>query len=156
MKNLILESSPQTTSEMLVEWEELAGLPDGCGGGNPALTITERQEAVIEKLTSRGNLSLERFKQMALWLGYDIEIVEYRPFTCGRSFCGGPDVLGDRKARFFWRVIIKSPRAHWFRAGRNRAGEKLGWASLASDLECYFRRRKPAHTEIIFEYRETA
>jgi uncharacterized protein YmfQ (DUF2313 family) len=141
---------------MLPEWEELAGLPDGCGGGNPDLTVGERQETLIEKLTSRGSLSLARFMEMAGWLGYDIQIVEYRPFTCGRSVCGSSDVLGRRDARFFWRIKVKSPRAHWFRAGRNRCGERLGWATPAADLECYFKRRKPAHTEILFEYQEYA
>lgn len=155
-EKLAAEAVPSLTSELLPEWEEMAGLPDGCGGGDPALTVTERQEAVIEKLTSRGGLSLARFLEMARWLGYDVEIVEYYPFTCGRSRCGGTDVLGHRSARLYWRVKVKSPRAHWFKAGRNRCGERLGWASRAMDLECYFNRRKPAHTIIWFEYQEYA
>jgi uncharacterized protein YmfQ (DUF2313 family) len=154
-EKLILESSPQTTEELLPEWEELAGLPDECGG-KQGLTVTERQELVVERLTRRGSMAVERFKEMAVNLGYDVTIKEYKPFTCGRSFCGGPDVLGHRYARYFWRVTVMSPRAHWFRAGRDRCGERLGWATPAVDLECYFKRRRPAHTEIIFEYREYA
>jgi uncharacterized protein YmfQ (DUF2313 family) len=153
-EKLTLEASPQTSDELLAEWEELAGLPDACGGDKPDLTVIERQELVIERLTQRGSMAVNRFAEMAVNLGYDVVIKEYKPFTCGRSFCGGPDLLGRRDARFFWRVTVKSPRAHWFKTGRNRCGEKLGWASPAIDLECYFKRRKPAHTEIIFEYLE--
>ncbi|MDR1656121.1 MAG: DUF2313 domain-containing protein [Deltaproteobacteria bacterium] len=155
-EKLTLEASPQTSDELLAEWEEVSGLPDNCGGGNPALTITERQELVIERLTRRGSMAVERFLEMSRNLGYDVTIKEYKPFTCGRSFCSGPNLLGRRDARFFWRVTITSPRMHWFKAGRYRCGERLGWGTPAADIECYFLRRKPAHTDIIFEYQVTA
>ena len=92
-ENLINEAVPQTAQELLAEWEAFAGLPDEC---TPArdLTISERQDAVVEKLTSLGTLSVESFYALARKLGYEITIREYRPFICGRSVCGGPDVLG--------------------------------------------------------------
>jgi uncharacterized protein YmfQ (DUF2313 family) len=153
-EKLTVESSPLTSSELINEWEDFAGIPDECGRGVKAATLVERQEAVVEKLTGRGSLSLARFYELARRMGYEILIREYRPFTCGLSVCGGFDVLGARNARLYWRVIVTGPRAHWFRVGRNRCGDRLGWASLATDLECFFKRRKPAHTEPIFEYLE--
>jgi len=154
IEKLIMESDPETASELLSDWEEFAGLPDECSPLPEGQTITERQEAVVEKLTGRGSMSVARFYEIARKMGYEITIREYRPFTCGRSVCGGPDQLGDTRARFWWRVTIHGPRAHYFRTGRNRAGDRLGWASPAIDLECFFNRRKPAHTTIIFEYQE--
>jgi uncharacterized protein YmfQ (DUF2313 family) len=154
---LMLESSPQTASETLPEWEEMAGLPDECvGGGVDGLAVVERQELVVERLTRRGSQAVNRYLELARALGYDVQIIEYRPFICGRSACGGPDQLGRADARLWWRVVIKSPRLHWFRAGRGRCGERLGWGSPAVDIECQMGRRKPAHTEIIFEYEEQA
>lgn len=151
--NLIVESSPQTARELLPEWEDFAGLPDDCTVGK-AVTLSDRQNAVVEKLTSRGSLSVKSFYDLAARLGYVITIKEYIPFTAGRSQCGGPHVLGDRRARFYWKVTVHGPRAHWFRCGRSTAGERLGWYSPAKDLECHLKRRVPAHTIVIFDYEE--
>ena len=183
-ENLINEAIPQTAVELLAEWEAFAGLPDECTAGTD-MSIAERQDAVVEKLTGLGSLSVASFYALAQKLGYEITIREYRPFICGRSVCGGPDQLGQGadgaltgphstgsgnsagassepggyvedgyNARLYWRVTVHGPRAHWFRAGRNTAGERLGWYSPARDLECFFKRRQPAHTIIIFDYQE--
>jgi uncharacterized protein YmfQ (DUF2313 family) len=162
-ENLINEAIPQTAVELLGEWEAFAGLPDECTPERD-LTLSERQDAVVEKLTGLGSLSVASFYALAVKLGYEITIREYRPFICGRSVCGGPDVLGAAwpadgeedgyNARYYWRVTVHGPRAHWFRCGRNTAGERLGWYSPAKELECFFNRRKPAHTIIIFDYQE--
>ena len=171
--NLINEAIPQTAVELLGEWEAFAGLPDEC---TPArdLTLSERQDAVVEKLTGLGALSVDTFYALARKLGYEIDIREYRPFICGRSVCGGPDVLGAAwppdialvpgspsatgeeayYARYYWKITVHGPRAHWFRCGRNMAGERLGWYSPAKELECYLNRRKPAHTILVFDYQE--
>lgn len=171
--NLTLEASPNTTVELLPEWEKFAGLPDECTAGE-ANTLDERRRAVVAKLTGQHGLSVESFHKLAALLGYEITIREYIPFTVGRSRCGGPHVIGSSRgslitglsrcgapgpysvyyARFFWKVTVHGFRAHWFRAGRNRCGERLGWGAPAKDLECFFKRRKPAHTLIIFDYRE--
>lgn len=171
--NLMMEACPPTSLELLSEWEKFAGLPDECTAGE-AVTLEERRRAVVAKLTGRPTLSVESFYWLAGLLGYEITIREYVPFTCGRSRCGGPHVLasgrgslicglsrcgapapyGGYYARYFWKVIVHGFRAHWFRTGRNRCGERLGWQTPAKDLECFLRRRKPAHTIIIFEYRE--
>jgi len=162
-ENLINEADPQTARELIREWEDFAGLPDEC---TPArdLTLAERQDAVVEKLTGLGSLSVESFYRLARILGYEITIREYRPFITGRSRAGRPDVLGSTfsaqsqddvyYSRFYWKVTVHGPRLHWFRCGRNAAGERLGWLTPARDLECFFNRRKPAHTIIIFDYQE--
>lgn len=152
-ENLINEAIPQSARELLTEWETFAGLPDECTVGE-ANTVPERQNAVVEKLTGQGTLSVQSFYDLAARLGYEIQIVEYRPFTTGRSRCGGSDVLGDHRARYYWRVTIIGDRVHLFRCGRNTAGERLGWYSPARDLECFLNRRKPAHTIPIYDYQE--
>lgn len=170
-ENLIIEAIPQTARELLTEWEDFAGLPDECTAGED-LSPAERQDAVVEKLTAKGNLSVQKYIDLAARLGYEITIREYVPFTAGRSRCGGPHVLGTihepfiaglsrcggppyiTRVRYFWKVNVAGRYAQWFRCGRNTGGERLGSLKPARDLECFFRRRKPANTVIIFNYQE--
>jgi len=171
--NLMMESDPTTALELLPEWEKFAGLPDECTIGY-AETIEERRRAVVAKLTGRPTLSVQSFIELAALLGYEIRIREYIPFTAGRSRCGGDHVLvcrhspfiagasrcsgppnfGGRFARYRWRVTIVENRVHLFRTGRDKCGTKLGCYKPAKDLECFLKRRKPAHIRIFFEYLE--
>lgn len=153
------EADPRTTVELLGDWERAFGLPDTCV---PApQTIGERQEALVLKMTSEGGQSRSFFLAVAHRLGYEIIIHEYAPFMAGVSECGETlDDSGDPKwrigaaeMRFFWRVAVQSARLTWFRASAGQAGvDPHLRVSIAADLECLFRRWKPAHTEIIFDY----
>lgn len=147
---LIEESDPRTTFDMLVDWEDMAGLPDNCS--EAANTLEERYAALLQKLTNTGGQSIAFFQAVAESLGYvDIEIEEFRPFLAGVNRCG--DLLGGgHEVRYYWRVRVPDARLTYFRAGLGRAGDTLMKISKAVDLECIFNRLKPAHTELIFSY----
>jgi uncharacterized protein YmfQ (DUF2313 family) len=66
--DLINESDPRTTLEMLADWEITAGLPDTCTGGED--TIQERRAAVVQRITSTGGQSRSYFLSIAAVLGY--------------------------------------------------------------------------------------
>lgn len=147
-----IESDPRTTVELLPEWEAAFGLPDTCV--QAPLTISARQRALAERMTAKGGQSRTFFIAVAARLGYTITIREFSPFMCGVSRCGDPAwAIGPAEIRFYWTVAVASPRLTWFRAGAGRAGVdhhlEIG---IADDLECLFRRWKPAHTEIAFDY----
>lgn len=147
--DLLDESDPRTTLELLADWERVAGLPDLCTG--VLETLQERRIALVQKLTSRGGQSKAYFTDIAETLGYEISIHEYRPFICGISHCG--DVLsGGHAVRHHWKVIVPGPRITYFRTGVSRASEKLMSVRRAEDLECILNRLKPAHTNLIFAY----
>ncbi|KAB7624312.1 YmfQ family protein [Alkalilimnicola sp. S0819] len=147
---LIGESDPRYTLELLADWERVLGLPDPCSGDDQ--TIQERRGSVVAKLLYEGGLSRQFFIDLAAALGYGIEIVEYSPFVCGISQCG-VDQLNPAEMRFVWRARLSEPRTTYFRCGESELGtDPLLKIDRADDLECLFKRRKPAHTTVFVDY----
>lgn len=161
--DLLNEADPRSTIEMLNDWEDVAGLPDPCSAGI-ADTVQERRLALVQKITGRGGQSAKYFVELAEILGYDIEITENRPFTCGLSECGLHQTVGPYSAqlhqltdkldiRYFWKVLVKGPRVTWFQCGASECGkDPLAKITRAEDLECIFQRLKPAHTSLTIAY----
>lgn len=153
---LLEEADPLTALEMLPDWERAVGLPDPC---NPiAQGIRDRQLAVARKLAGIGGQSREFYIQLALLIGLEIEIEEFRPFTVG-SRAG--DRCFDESWRFAWLVRLVPGSASdldaydidlvYLTAGNGRAGDRLRTFGSAH-LECIIVRAKPAHTEVLFSY----
>lgn len=147
--DLLDETDPRTTLEMLSEWEAWAGLPDACTGDFD--TIQQRRGALVQHLTSVGGQSRAYFINLAASLGYTVTISEYRPFICGLNRCGD-QLNGGVAVRHYWRVNVGTARIVWFRSGVSQAGDYLGLIDRAAVLECVLQRFKPAHTQIIFNY----
>jgi uncharacterized protein YmfQ (DUF2313 family) len=163
---LTKESDPRSTLMLLPDWERAWGLPDPCLA--EPLTIGDRRLALITKMTMLGGQSREFFYDLAAQLGYNINIYEYAPYMCGISRCGethleerltGADgtrdrwTLGPPEKRFIWTVKVNKVRFTPFRCSVGQCGiDPLLRISLATDLECVFRRYKPAHTYIVFDY----
>lgn len=142
------EANPLTTTELLADWERVAGLPDKCAG-TLEQTTQGRRNALVAKLSSTGGQSPAYFIGVARALGYSISIEEFRPFRAGRSRPGESLTNGDWV--FAWRVHAPSVTVIAFRAGRSAAGEPLrSWGNDA--LECKLNQLKPAHTILLFAY----
>lgn len=145
---LVVEAIPSTTTELLPDWERVAGLPDNCSG-TLADTVQGRRADLVAKLNSLGGQSKAYFIALAARLGFTISIEEFRPFRAGLSAAGDSLTNGDWV--FTWRVNGPSVSVIRFRAGQSSAGEPLAsWGNSA--LECRFNQLKPAHTHIIFSY----
>lgn len=145
--SLIKESDPRTTIELLEDWERVAGLPDDCSYATT--TIAQRQEALVAKLTGTGSIRPAFYEELAASLGYDVEVLEYRPFRAGRSYAG--DKLTNDLWVFAWQVRSAQFTVKNFRAGQSFAGEPL--ASWGNELlECVLNKLRPAGTKIIFTY----
>lgn len=162
---LIDESDPRSASELLPDWERAFGLPDPCVA--EPQTITDRRRALVNKMTTQGGQSRAFFIGVAAALGYTITITEYSPFMAGISRAGdtrklAPDdptdvgyrwYVGPPEMRFWWRVHVIGAKLRWFRAGSGQAGvDPMVRIGIATDLECLFRRWKPAHTALTFDY----
>lgn len=158
------EADPRRTIEMLADWERNTGLPDPCV--DEPLTIEDRRKNLVRRLTMLGRQDRDYFVEIAADLGYEIEIVEHRPFIVGITPVGDTRPtgaagerylrrIGPPSLRYYWTVRVKGARVSWFRAGSGQAGlDPLARIGTATDLECLFRRYKPAHTEVIFDYSE--
>ncbi len=161
-EEMVKEADPRSTLEMLTEWENDYGLPDSCTGAND--TIEERRLALVQKIVSTGGQSRQYFIELANLLGYQIDIIEFRPFLCGQSQCGvymhedtfGKSLIGmtdNINIRFYWQVKVLGPRVTWFQCGQSECGkDPQAKISRANDLECLFYRYQPAHAELIFSY----
>ncbi len=143
------QSDPRTVSDLLTDWENIAGLPDQCIGIPE--TIQQRRALLHSKITRRGGQSKAFYTAIAQALGYQITITEYRPFITGISCCG--DTLnGAAINRYVWSVSVEGIRLTYFRTGLSRTGERLLSIEGADDLECILNHLKPAHTKLIFNY----
>ena len=146
----LAEATPITTDAMLPDWERVLGLPDHCAPA--AQTVAERRARVLQRLAAMGGQSRAYYIEVARALGYQIEIEEFRPFLAGISHAGDP--LYGISWRFAWRVVAPETTRRFFRAGEGRAGEPLSnWGN--DILECVIRRLAPAHTVVLFAYRDT-
>ena len=154
-QDLIEECDPQTTAEMITDWERVVGLPDECSKLGTTLNI--RRGDVVNKLITCGDMRPSFYLQIAHNLGYtNVTIREWNPFECGFSQCGGRDMLGAVTIRHVWSIEFHEPvKVDWFRAGASRCGDHLGIWPLAWDLICRIEKLKPAHTRVLYIYRET-
>lgn len=146
--DVIPQTFPCTTVDMLPEWEATLGLPDPCTG--PLSSVQLRTAAVCAKFDARGGQSREYFIHLAASLGFQIQIQTFVPFYAGRGRAGD-HCYGEAWA-YAWRVIVQSAALiTWFRAGQSAAGEPLAdWGHNL--LQCVFAEYAPANTIIIWAY----
>ena len=142
---------PNTTVDLLEDWERLLALPDE-SDPDTHQTIPERQQRVVQVLTTRGGQNAAFFIELAGNFGFDtslIEIQDYVPFTAG-SRAG--DALTNGDWIFAFKVIapLSEASVKRFRAG-SRAGERLLDASNLT-LQCLLNKHKPAHRIVLFSF----
>lgn len=143
---LIAESDPRLTAEMLSDWERAYGLPDPCT--TAADTVAERRAVLTAKVTGLGGQSRQYYIDLAERLGYQITITEYREFTAGQ-LAGAP--LSNGAWLHAWTVNAPETSVTSFVAGGGVAGDPLrDWGN--DILECAISRLAPAHTTPLFAY----
>ena len=150
--NLVRESDPRQSIELLPDWERVCGLPGDCAIAWDS-TLQARRAAVVTQLTGAGGQRIAYFKQLASLLDLEIEVTEYKPFLAGLSRCGDR-LNGDHDVRFVWSVVVKGQRVVRFRCGASVPGERLLDFARREDLECLLRLYAPAHTVLIIGYEE--
>lgn len=144
------EADPRSATELLPDWERVAGLPDNCRN-TLRDTLQDRRADLLSKITSSGGQSRAYFVEVAAAQGYDITIEEFRPFRAEES--SAEDPVYDEDWLHAWRVRAPATSATFFRAGQSTAGEPLqAWGN--DSLECRINQIKPAHTIALFAYGE--
>lgn len=127
-QQLLRESDPRETLEMLPDWERIMGLPDPCAGPTP--TIDQRRAQVLARFRQLGGPSAEALEAFAADLGVIIQIGQVGPFRVGRNTMG--DHLGPVEFTHVIKVTAPAPQN--------------------PVLECELRAMMHAHTAIIFTY----
>jgi uncharacterized protein YmfQ (DUF2313 family) len=144
---LLAETDPASTTELLPDWERVVGLPDPCV--TTGQTIAERRIALEGRLTSVGGQSRRFFIELAARLGYIVTIDEFA--SAADATAAGIAFTGDEWAHI-WRVNVPTTvNIVPFRVGAGAVGEPLRkWSNEV--IECQFNRFKPAHTKLLFAY----
>lgn len=86
--DLLVDSFPATSVDLLPEWESSLGLPDPCVGDGA--TTAQRQAQVVARLIAGGGQSAAYFTAFAAALGFTIEIVTYAPARAHIATAGSP------------------------------------------------------------------
>lgn len=144
---LLAETDPARTTELLADWEREVGLPDPCV--TRTQTVAERRAALEGRLTAVGGQSRRFFVELAARLGYSVTIDEFT--SAAAATAAGITFSGDEWAHT-WRVNVPVAVAVTpFRVGAGCVGEPLrAWSNEV--IECQFKRFKPAHTRVLFAY----
>jgi len=164
--DLVDEADPQTTLELLPDWERVVGLPDCCLG--IADTIDARRALVLGRLTARGGQSDAYFRSICAAAGWTIETADYSHFVAGEAEAGdmllegdgeefeaGGSIAGDSLGLFdwwhAWRVSGDPSESTWFEADASVAGDAIDWSDNPV-VRCLIERFKPAHTRAVYAW----
>ena len=147
-ERLVDEVDPRSTAELLLDWERVAGLPDGCVvDADIDLTTAQRQAALVARLTMVGAQSPAYFEALAASLGYTVTVSEFNVH----------DVLDDVVAPIngaawahAWQVQSALNQPVYFLVTSTVADPLAAWSNVV--LECVLNRFKPAHSVLLFSY----
>lgn len=134
--DLVRESYPNTTVELLPEHEKDYDIPGECG--ELGETTEERQEAVHAALLRVGQQYPDYYIEIAEALGYTVTIEQFRPFWSGFGQSGDP--CGDQWNLFYWKVNIDLSSV-----------EECREVNL-TNLICKIYPVRPAHTIVLFDF----
>lgn len=137
---IIEESDPRTTDELLAEWLTMFGVPDDCSILNTAPSSDRIQ--LLQKITAQAGQTPEFYVQLGEAATYSSRLAEYREFMCDLNSAGDP--LYDSQWKHAFTLYIDEPPVV-ARAGIARAGDALSTFD-ASWLDCLLQNAKPAHT----------
>ena len=143
---VLIDASPATTDNLLVEWENSLGLPDPCTAANPSLQ--QRRAAVRAKWGARGSLTIPYFIGLAANLGFAITIREFAPFSVDMP-CDMP--LNGPEWAFVWQVNAPQITTFYFSADRSSVDDPLE-SYDAGELVCRIRADAPAETLVLFKF----
>lgn len=145
--DLIEESNPCHTVELLLDWERVLGFPDACIG-EPA-TLAERQSLLCWRYKDKGAQSPADLIYLALIAGFTITIEEHNPFRVNEHGMGDP--LNGIAWQHAFTVHAAETTLRYFHMNSSAMGERL--LDFGNDaLECMINANKPAHTIAIFVY----
>lgn len=147
--DLVDEADPRTTTEMLADWEAMAGLPDDCHG--LGATLEARRAELVARLTSQGSLSRAFYIGIAAQLGFTVTSID--EFTPSAPGPGGLGYSGN-DWWFVWRVNVADSGGVTYFTCDSLCDERLAeWGDQV--LECLLNRLKPAHTRLLVAFVNT-
>lgn len=131
---LVEQMLPDSTTDLLPEWETIAGLPGTCSA-EVRSTPAARRVDLLSKLAATGGQSAPYYIEVSGFYGVPITVEEYRPFRTGLAAAGDPLTNGDWV--FTWTI---------------RAESLAGDEDAQHTFECLLGSISPSHTLLRFAY----
>ncbi|MDH4449215.1 MAG: DUF2313 domain-containing protein [Rhodoferax sp.] len=148
LEDMLYQADPRNATSMLPRWEEFLNLPDKCTPAGQQLI--DRQRAAYQRLLEQGGQSRAYFIELGSLLGEpNVTITEFKRFTCN-STCN--DALRSDADCFVWQVNIPHGAQNIQIFNCNSPCDSSLQSYSASVIECAFKERRPAHTDVIFAY----
>jgi uncharacterized protein YmfQ (DUF2313 family) len=151
------ELNIETTTDLIVEWEESCGLPDPCTI-HQFQTLEERRQQVILRLQKKPIVRTFDIEAMVKTLtGYDIKVIPRRANETEDGLLDlnllDFELSSDKWDRFTFDVIVDYDDTTYLDA---LIGEVLDGKPLPSVIECVINRLKPANSMAIYTYSSAA
>lgn len=141
---LLREMRPETTFQLLPDWEDYLELPE-CD--LPTGTVEERRAAIVEKYHRKGGLAPWQIEDVAKALGFTITVHAILPHHCMRS-CMYP--LYPARYRWLLQINVQGIQGGRFTCIDNVMTPLL--TDRASNLECVLSKYRLAGTGYEFFY----
>ncbi|WP_164151619.1 YmfQ family protein [Stenotrophomonas maltophilia] len=138
IERLVEEMLPDSTQQLLPEWEAVVGLPGECSD-QVRVDLQGRHVDLLAKLRATGGQSADYYADVAAFYGVPVTVEEHRPFRAGTSAAGDPLTNGD-----------------WVFSWSLRAPSLQEDAGAQATFECLFSSLAPSHTILNFTYRAPA
>lgn len=146
------EINPATADAMLADFERVLG-PDPCGLDDAAGALGKRRLQAWRRWTRKGGASAGYFIALAAAYGIEISVETSWITQCGDELGASYDELVNSPEQYVWKVNLPLVWGTDAECGETICGDPLGDLGL-SPVECLFRRYKPAHTTLVFSYRD--
>lgn len=144
---LLLDIRPATTTELLPDWERVAGLPDNCS--SLASTLVERRASLLTKIVTRLNLNPSTFEEIGLSFGVVLTVEEHDQTRAGTSTT--LNTGGGRWRHVWWVTVPTSADVRAFDMNSD-VNTPLLLVDRNTELECRLQKASPAHTLLVVGY----
>lgn len=144
-EQLLEETDPRTTYELLADWERAVGLPDTCVAGEQ--TTEQRRAALVARFSRLRGISRQHLIDAAAALGYAITLTEFLPHSVDDDV--DEPLYGDD---WTFAIRVNAPAVTVFEATVDSdVDAPLAWWGN-EQLECTMRRMKPGGRFLLFTY----
>ena len=150
---LIDEADPRTTTDLIEDWERVAGLPEPCDP-DPSTALADRRAILHGKLAAVGGQDPSYYKGIIDTItGEDCTITEWG--LTGGFYAGataGTALYNKGTWWHTWSIAIPNTDVSYFSAGSTAGTAVATYPSTVSQAMCIIQRIRPAHTVVFFTF----
>ena len=144
---LLDEVRPDSSVDLLPDWERVLGLPDSCSQLGSGIAI--RRASVLAKLVAQPTMNPSAYVAVAAEFGIDITVREQEQARAATYSTF--DTAGGRWRHVWWIEIPTTGDVQEFTT-LSDVTEALRTVERNTELECRLEKAAPAHTELFVEY----